>query len=216
MFARRTKTNANWRKFCGAKNIRNLPKKEESAAQKLQRKILEWLRAMFPRPAVTPATEKGFESLSFVLQIALYALILGVIAFVIYRFAPFFLRRFQSRERGEKPERVILGERLAAHETAKNLFDEAEKMARNGDLRGAIRKGYIALLCDLSDRRIIRLSQHKTNRDYLRDVRQRDDLYADLNGLTANYERHWYGFEETRQTDWENFKNGCRRAAGKG
>ena len=131
---------------------------------------------------------------------------------MIYRFAPFFIKRFRSRETNEKKERVILGERLADNETAQNLFDEAENLARQGNLRGAIRKGYIALLCELSDRKIIGLSQHKTNRDYLRDVRKQNELYQNMSGLTLNFERHWYGFEEARESDWENFKRDYQKA----
>ncbi len=189
-------------------------KKEESLAQKIERKISEWLENMFPRPKISPVTSDGFQSVSFVLQIILYALILGVIAFVIYRFAPFFVKRFRGQGKSEKKERVILGERLADDETAQNLFAEAENLARSGNLRGAIRKGYIALLCDLSDRKVIGLSQHKTNRDYLRDVRKQDELYRNLSGLTVNYERHWYGFDEAQEADWENFRSGYKRAVG--
>jgi hypothetical protein len=60
-----------------------------------------------------------------------------------------------------KQERVILGERISAEETAQILFAEAEHLARQGNLRGAIRKGYIALLCDLSDRKNHRLPDTK-------------------------------------------------------
>lgn len=188
---------------------------EPSLAEKIQKKITEWIDSIFPRPKVAPSTPTDFQPLASVLQIIVFALILGVIAFVIYRFAPFFVRRFQSRESKKKESRVILGERLAEDETAQNLFAEAENLARSGDLRGAIRKGYIALLCDLSDRQIVRLSQHKTNRDYLRDVRKKAELYQNMNNLTLNYERHWYGFDEAEISDWEHFRDGYQRAVGK-
>lgn len=189
--------------------------KKESLAEKIERKIVEWIASIFPHPDMSPSVVSGFQSFSFVLQMLLYALILGAIGFVIYRFAPFFVKRFQGLETGKKKERVILGERLADDETAQNLFAEAEHLARDGNLRGAIRKGYIALLCDLSDKKIIGLSQHKTNRDYLRDVRKQTDLHQNMSGLTVNYERHWYGFDTADAADWENFKNGYQRAIGK-
>ena len=186
--------------------------RKESLAEKIQRKILEWLAKLFPRPEISPTAAGGFQSFSFILQMLLYAAILGAIGFVIYRFAPFFAKRFKGRETGKKKDRVILGERLAENETAQNLFAEAENLAREGNLRGAIRKGYIALLCDLSDRKIIGLSQHKTNRDYLRDVRKQNELYQNVSGLTVNYERHWYGFDEAETADWDNFRSGYQRA----
>ncbi len=189
--------------------------KQESFFQKLYRKAIEWLAELLPRPNPSTASPTvGFGAFSFILQIILYALLFGAIGFLIYRFAPFFANRFKDREKREKKERVILGERLREDETAQNLFDEAERLARTGNLRGAIRKGYIALLCELSERKIIGLSQHKTNRDYLKDVRKQNELYKNMSGLTSNYERHWYGFDSAEETDWEEFRNGYRKAVG--
>jgi len=133
---------------------------------------------------------------------------------LIYRFAPFFAERFRRRASEDKGERVILGEKLAAHEDAQTLFDEAEALARAGNLRGAIRKGYIALLCELSDRKVIGLAQHKTNRDYLRDVRKKRALYENMSGLTRRFERHWYGFEAADEADWQEFREIYRQAVG--
>ena len=189
--------------------------KEESLFQKLYRRFMEWLRNKFPRADLPDADASDFQSVSFVLQMFLYALVLGIIGFLVRRFAPFLLERFQNREKREKRERVILGERLAAEETAKNLFDEAEKLALKGNLRGAIRKGYIALLCDLADRKIIGLSRNKTNRDYLKDVGKRRELYENVNKLTLNFERHWYGFNEANPKDWEEFKDAYNRTVNK-
>jgi len=189
--------------------------KQESAIEKLTAQIIDWIARMFPRPNISPSVISGFQSLSFVLQMVLYAVILGIIGFVIYRFAPFLFNKYRAKEKREKKDRVILGERVAANETAQHLFEEAENLARAGNLRGAIRKGYIALLCELSDKKIIGLSQHKTNRDYLRDIRQQNELYKNMSGLTVNYERHWYGFETVEEKDWEEFRSGYRRTVGR-
>lgn len=186
--------------------------KQESWFERMQKKIREWFNEKFPRPEIPAGTGQGMQTVSFGLQMVLYALVLGFIAFVIYRFAPFFAQKFRRREREDQGERVILGEKLAADEDSQTLFDEAEALARSGNLRGAIRKGYIALLCELSDRRIIGLAQHKTNRDYLRDVRKKRELYENMNGLTNSFERHWYGFESADETDWQEFKRNYQQA----
>lgn len=186
----------------------------ESLLEKIYNRLIKWLAEMFSRPNISPSSTTDFQSLSFVLQLVLYALILGAIGFAVRRFAPFFVGQFRFKESGVKKERVVLGERVAQDETAQNLFVEAERLAREGDLRGAIRKGYIAFLCELSDRKIIGLSQHKTNRDYLRDVRARNELYKNMSGLTDNYERHWYGSDGARETDWTEFKEAYRKAVG--
>lgn len=180
--------------------------KKENFLQKIWREFWEWLNSIFPRPKVGAPSTEGFQSFSFVLQIIIFALVLGIIGFLLYRFAPFLRERFKRREKKDKGVRVILGETLSADETSFNLFSEAEKLAREGNLRAAIRKGYIALLCELSDRKIIGLAQHKTNRDYLRDVRNKAELHQNMSGLTGSFERHWYGLASTEEKDWEEFR----------
>lgn len=185
---------------------------QESFIESILRKIGEWFDRNFPRSPIPNSAPEGFSSLSFVLQMLLYGLILGAIGFLIYRFAPFFARRFQRRDKRDKEDRVILGEKLAVDEDSHSLFSEAEALAREGNLRGAIRKGYIALLCELSDRKVIGLAQHKTNRDYLRDVRKNPPLHQNMNGLTNSFERHWYGFDEADENDWQEFKQTYQKA----
>ena len=187
------------------------PKEEKSLFQRFWEWVQAILSQLFPEVELPEAPQTGFHPISYVFLIIIFAGILGLIGFVAYRFAP-FLGSFGSKRRDEKKDRVILGEKLSADTDSTTLFSEAERLAREGNLRGAIRKGYIALLCDLSDRKIIGLSQHKTNRDYLRDVRRRRELYENMNGLTLNFERHWYGFDKAETSDWEEFKNGYRKA----
>ena len=188
--------------------------KEESLFQKWWREFLEWLAKIFPNPEITPGVESGAGSIRFGLQIFIYALFIGLAGFLIYRFAPFFKRRFGRKSKKAKHDRVILGERIGRDESAADLFSEAERMARDGNLRGAIRKGYIALLCDLSDRKIVRLARHKTNRDYLRDVRKDNDLFENMSGLTRNFESNWYGLRAAEQADWEDFRSLYKQTLG--
>jgi hypothetical protein len=108
--------------------------------------------------------------------------------------------------------RVVLGERLEADRTAADLLDEAEGLARAGELRGAIRKAYVALLCELGDRGVVRLAQHKTNRDYLDAVRRAAPprLYTEMLPLTGAFELHWYGLRPASADDWQSFRARCR------
>lgn len=185
---------------------------EENIFQRTIRRIKEWLSEMFPKSDIQPDSAfAGLGVLGEVLKYLLYALIIGAIGFALYKLLPFFFDKYKSREKREKKERVIMGERLASDATANSLFGDAENLAKQGDLRGAIRKGYIALLCELDDRQIIRLTKNKTNRDYLRDVKRiEEEKYVPMNSLTNNFERHWYGFSEANPTDWEEFKNGYK------
>lgn len=186
---------------------------EESIIARAYKRFMEWLRNLFsgsnPEPVNAPQSP---QAIPFFLQIVIYALLLGLIAFLLYKFAPFLINRIKTRERRDKRERVILGEKIADDEGSETLFSDAERLAQSGDLRGAIRKGYIALLCELSDRKIIGLSRNKTNRDYLRDVKKRRELHQNMYGLTNDFEKHWYGFQETTESDWNEFKDGYQKA----
>ena len=186
---------------------------EEGFLSRLWRRFVEWLKSLFPKAETKKSTpNQGLGSVFYFLQILIYVLVFAVIAFVVYKFAPFFIKKLRAAKRNKKTERIILGEKISADETSDNLFSEAEKLARDGNLRGAIRKGYIALLFELSERNVIGLAKHKTNRDYLRDVRKRNELHKNMDGLTLNYERHWYGFEAAEARDWEEFRDGYKAA----
>jgi hypothetical protein len=186
--------------------------KEETWLQRKWREFWEWVWKSTPRAPRESGTQAGSPMMSTTLLYVVIGLALALIAFLLYRFAPFVAQRFRERERKDKKSRVILGETIAADETSHNIFSEAEKLAGQGNLRGAIRKGYIALLCELSDKKIIGLARHKTNRDYLRDVRKRRVLHEKMSVLTSNFERNWYGLKSPGESDWEEFKQSYRQA----
>ncbi|MBK8466242.1 MAG: DUF4129 domain-containing protein [Chloracidobacterium sp.] len=181
--------------------------KDESLFQKWSKAFWDWIATFFPKPSISSPTEPGFGSLKFLLQILIYAAVIGAIGFLLYRFWPLMVGRFGFKTKEKKHDRVILGERIGEDESADDLFSEAERLALDGHLRDAIRKGYIAVLCELSDRKIIGLARHKTNRDYLRDVRKRAGLFENMSGLTGTYERNWYGLRPSEKEDWEDFRD---------
>jgi len=179
--------------------------KAENPAGDWIKRLLEWIASWFPKFNPSGSGFSGFAGLG---NIVFWVLIAGIIlglGFLVYKLAPLLIPRFRRRDKKEKKDRVILGEKIGEDQTAEDLFGEAERLAREGDLRGAIRKGYIALLCEMSDRKLIGLARHKTNRDYLRDVHNRRDVYTQMNGLTGAFERHWYGFKDVERTDWDDF-----------
>jgi len=186
--------------------------KEGSGIAGLIERFLNWIRSFFPESGPSAPMPFDFSSVAQVLQVLLFAIILGLLGFLIYKFGPLLFPAARRGSRVKKSHRTILGERIAADESASDLFGEAERLAREGEIRAAIRKGYIALLCDLSDKNVIALEQHKTNRDYLRDVRTRQPLYGNMRGLTSSYERHWYGFQPTAAVDWEAFRESYKKA----
>ena len=180
---------------------------EESLFQQLRRKILEWLAKLFPKFNIQPRQPSdGMGSLALVLQILLYIALAAALGYLMYKIFPTITGRKRRQKKGNNSERIILGERISDDHSASDLFAEAERLARAGELRLAIRKGYIALLCDLGDRKVIGLARNKTNRDYLRDLRSKGELFENVTGLTGSFERHWYGAQASDEADWENFR----------
>ena len=180
---------------------------EESALAKWIRQFLQWLEPYLPRfgSGAAPDLSGGVTAVQYVL----IGLIVIFIGFLAYKLAPLLAPRFRRKSEAEKESRVILGETIHEDISSSDLFSDAERLARYGDLRGAIRKGYVALLCELSDRKLIGLARHKTNRDYLRDVSIRREIHQDMIGLTGYFERHWYGSREATAEDWEEFRRRC-------
>lgn len=187
---------------------------KESALRRAADGFFEWVRELASRlfPRGTPITPGTNPLVSQIIEVVVVALCVAVIAY--------FARLFWSRRRRgpkslklKRKARVILGERVEADQTSADLLEDAERLARSGDLRGAIRKAYVALLCELGDRQVVRLARHKTNRDYLNAVRRSDRarLYTEMLPLTSEFELHWYGLREAAETDWNDFRMRCRR-----
>jgi hypothetical protein len=181
-----------------------------NALQRIAQEIRDWLGRHSPRVGGGPATSPRLSALAQVVVIALCVLVLAYVA----------RRLWKNRARGVKSlklkrrPRVILGERLEPDATPTDLLASAEGLARAGDLRGAIRKAYVALLCGLGDGGVIRLAQHKTNRDYLDAVRRSasERLYAEVLPLTRGFEQHWYGLRDATAADWDEYRTRCRQA----
>jgi len=183
-------------------------KKEKSSLEELINKFLNWLESLIPRYKLNP-TEGDYEfqeRLKTIIQTLFIATIAALVGFIIYRFFPYLMGIYALNNKSEADERIVLGEELSDEETADTLFDEAEKLALSGDLRRAIRKCYIAFLCELGDKGIIKLKKYKTNRDYLNEVSKSKNIYEDMKLLTSYFERFWYGLKKPELNDWERFR----------
>ncbi len=115
------------------------------------------------------------------------------------------MRRIQRRKKKDGDTREVLGEELPDDATAADLLDNANQLARAGDFRSAIRRAYIALLCDLEQRGNVRLHRSKTNRDYLDEVRPQQLLYPTFSVMTSAFEHVWYGQEPATESEFNDF-----------
>jgi Domain of unknown function (DUF4129) len=182
---------------------------EGSALTRLINRFLRWLAGLFPQ--AKPLQPGNAMALSRVAQVVVIGVSVAAIGLLIWKFGPRYLRN-RRKKKPRREARIVLGERLEPDQTSADLLAQAELLARSGDLRAAIRKAYIALLCELGDRKVISLAQHKTNRDYLGAVRDRPSLFLSMRGLTNSFEIHWYGFVPPVEDDWKEFRNGYQQA----
>lgn len=182
----------------------------ESALQQLIKRIVKWLEQFIPKPKQW--SPGGAEWVGRVAQFLVVLLALAVIAYVVKTFAPRLFKGGRAKKKSKPEPRIVLGETLAANESAGDILASAEALARRGELRAAIRKAYIALLVELGDRKILSLAQYKTNRDYLRAMREVEPLHTNVKQLTDSFERHWYGFALATEADWTSFRAGYKQA----
>jgi hypothetical protein len=177
-----------------------------NALFRLIQDFVRWLLSFLPKPrGVAPGRLDWVVLIVEVVVIGLAAAVLVYVGFALLRR---FGRTRRPKARNKKEARIVLGERLEPEATSTDLLSQAEALVRQGDIRGAIRKTYIALLVELGDRKLISLAQHKTNRDYLNAVRSLPPLHSTMRGLTDIFERHWYGLEPASTDDWQDFRAG--------
>lgn len=178
--------------------------KQRSALDRVLRWVAELLNKLLPKGIqLSPGRAR---LLSTIAQIVVIALAAAAVVYCLWLAAPRLFRTRRSKKKVKAEARVVLGERLEPDQSGADLLAEAEALARAGDLRGAIRKGYIALLVELGDRKVISLAQYKTNRDYLRSVREIENLYGNMLKLTSSFELHWYGRAQANENDWTTFR----------
>ena len=178
-----------------------------NALSRVIQDIVKWLQKFLPQPrSIDPGR---LDLVSVIVRVVVLALAALVIGFVIKTLlVKFWGRKRRVKKRKKREARIVLGERLEPEATATDLLADAEALARQGDLRAAIRKAYIALLVELADRKLVSLAHHKTNRDYLNSLRSVPQLHARMKGLTDSFERHWYGFADATANDWQDFRAG--------
>lgn len=142
----------------------------------------------------------GTGSVSAV-RIIVTLILLGAASFGLVK----LLQKFRRRRKKDDDVREVLGEELPDDMTATDLLNNARQLAGNGDFRSAIRRAYIALLCELEQRGKVRLHRAKTNRDYLDELKSENSLYPTFSVMTGAFEHIWYGQEPATETEFNDF-----------
>lgn len=184
--------------------------KAENPLASMVERLIKWIASWFPKPK--PVSPGSASLISAIARWVVIIMSLAVLAFVLKLGLQRVFRGGLPKRKSKAKARIVLGEQLEPDQSALDLLTEAEALARRGELRAAIRRAYIALLVELGDRKIISLAQYKTNRDYLRAVREIEPLYGNVKQLTDSFERHWYGLAQANENDWLAFRSAYEQA----
>jgi hypothetical protein len=125
---------------------------------------------------------------------------LGAFLFFIVRFA----MQIKPRRKTAR-KRTVLGEEIEAGATPGDLFEAAMAAARAGDFRVAVRKLYISLLYEMSERNLIEIDESATNHEYLARLSRFEALVSPVRDMTDRFDFSWYGMFPTSQEEFSTY-----------
>ena len=128
----------------------------------------------------------------------------GVVAAVVLAIRT--IRRKKGAPKKRDKKRTVLGEEIEAGTSSNDLAEAALAAAKAGDFRGAVRKLYISLLYELSERNLIELEPNTTNHEYLAKVSRFQPLVAPMRYLTDRFDYFWYGMFPSTAEDFSTFQ----------
>jgi hypothetical protein len=79
--------------------------------------------------------------------------------------------------------------------SSNGAFQKAMDLSQGGDTRSAVRYLFLSALLVLDERSLLHYDRAKTNREYLRSLRDRPDLAQQLRGIVEVFDRVWYGYQ---------------------
>lgn len=121
-------------------------------------------------------------------------------------------KRLRRPRTTRKKTRLVLGEEIAADGTSRELAEAGLAAARAGDFRTAVRKLYVSLLYELSERNLIELDDSATNHEYLNKASRLSGMGAPMRFLTERFDYVWYGMAASSQDDFADYLAGYMEA----
>jgi len=89
--------------------------------------------------------------------------------------------------------------------TSASAVDHAANLAADRDYRSAIRYLYLSSLLLLDERGLLHYDSTLTNREHLRQVRERQQLHDLLRGIVNVFEDVWYGYAPVDETFYQQY-----------
>lgn len=159
------------------------PSPTDSLWRRFWRRVLDWLGRALGGPSA-PSYD-GFW------RWVIYGLLATAVVFVVLK----LLQVDLTRAFGRAPRRTALDYETLGENIHELDFPAQLRAAEEaGNLRLAVRLGYLAVLKQLSDRALIEWQPDKTNQAYLRELaHQRPALRPAFAEATRQFEYVWYG-----------------------
>jgi hypothetical protein len=179
------------------------------------RSLLDFIDRLMPKtsmPSSTPNAGAGAASRD-ILEISLIVLCAALIVFLIVKIRDRILQNRRAVPKTAGRENVDLAEESV---TADQLPEDewlrlAREMIARGEWRLALRAFFLAGLAHLSQRGLIALARHKSNRDYQSELNRRAPAQPTLHDAFAQnlrvVERTWYGRHEVKPEMVEAFQS---------
>ncbi|MBS1711694.1 MAG: hypothetical protein JSS71_08220 [Armatimonadetes bacterium] len=145
------------------------------------------------------------DVITYVVIGLLCAVLLGFIVFALSKV------RFKSKSTGEGGEGLVDEEEIGR--TADEWLVHADRLAKDGDYRSAVRCLYLACLTRLDEANVLRLERHETNWEHLgryQSVVAKPGGF-DLRPPTQRFDQAWYGLVPQGPDDLEWFNTEYRR-----
>jgi len=187
---------------------------KESIARKWLRSLWGFIVRMLdklPKPRAARPEQADSNPFRYFSLIFAVLLLIGI-GFGIFRYLR--KRRRAGKRAGDEEVREVLGEALPDDITAADLLLRASEIAARGDYRSAIRRAYVASLCELEERGKLSLHKSRTNRDYLEALQDEKEIFSPFVRMTGRFERVWYGQNETSAGEFDDYLTLYRKTFG--
>ena len=161
-------------------------------------KIIEWLLHQYAR-LMDLLFGQVDADIGIPSEVTIPFTLLIILAILAFIFRDTLRNLFNEAELADDSpgEGEILSARLAAQ--------KAQELSRGGDYRHALRYLYLSALLLLDERGLLRYNRTQTNREYLRQVRERPALAERLKIVVETFDRVWYGYQPIDEASYARY-----------
>ena len=149
---------------------------------------------------------EGWDAFFKVLFVLLLVFALG---FILYRILISSFKQPREKKLNSRSMEINL-EEIEENLHESNLDHFINEAIKKGDYSLAVRLYYLAVIKELSQRKLIKWKRDKTNFDYLQELKN-PQLKVAFQAATSVFERIWYGKAAIDTTSFEQLHNGFQQ-----